>query len=357
MLCVLRQQSGSRLRQQLQLPIHRTFATQFVPPAALQEGRNAPPPPKPKPGSPNFYTGRATYHDQLNTVESAITSTRQALTTLQLLPLPKFARDALPPLQPVWMTQDTLGSALQTRLSTSRYRRFTHLLNQLDDYRRIADSAGCYELAGKVQNILALFERDNKLAVLNRGKRKPVKFDEYGRSYTIGRRKESAARVWVIPVQSSKPLPSPASATSSELAPAPTLTQSEATADLTPSEPISLTTKPAEPVTVTATNIIINNAPLSQYFPLQSDRERIVRPFKISGLTGAYNVFAIVRGGGTTGQSGAVSLGIAKALAAHVPEIEALLRRAKLMRRDPRMVERKKTGRPGARAAYTWVKR
>lgn len=58
-----------------------------------------------------------------------------------------------------------------------------------------------------------------------------------------------------------------------------------------------------------------------------ADRERIIRPFKIAGLIGAYNVFAIVRGGGTTGQSGAVSLGIAKALVAHAPEVEPLLRK------------------------------
>lgn len=61
--------------------------------------------------------------------------------------------------------------------------------------------------------------------------------------------------------------------------------------------------------------------------PLPVDRERVVRPFKIAGLVGAFNVFALVRGGGTTGQSGAISLGIAKALAAHVPDIEVLLRK------------------------------
>ena len=61
--------------------------------------------------------------------------------------------------------------------------------------------------------------------------------------------------------------------------------------------------------------------------PLPIDRERIIRPFKIAGLIGAYNVFAIVRGGGTTGQSGAISLAIAKGLAAHVPDVEALLRK------------------------------
>ena len=61
--------------------------------------------------------------------------------------------------------------------------------------------------------------------------------------------------------------------------------------------------------------------------PLPADRERVVRPFKIAGLLGAFNVFSLVRGGGTTGQSGAICLGIAKGLAAHVPDVEVLLRR------------------------------
>lgn len=96
-----------------------------------------------------------------------------------------------------------------------------------------------------------------------------------------------------------------------------------------------------------------------------------MRSFKLTGLVGAYNVFAIVRGGGTTGQSGAVALGIAKGLAAHAPEVQGLLKKgpyfvafliiihahllliAKLLRRDPRMVERKKTGRRKARKAVS----
>lgn len=68
-------------------------------------------------------------------------------------------------------------------------------------------------------------------------------------------------------------------------------------------------------------------------------------------------MFIIVRGGGTTGQSGAIAHGIAKGVFAHDPETGTVLKRAKLLRRDPRMVERKKTGLAKARKAYTWVKR
>ena len=56
-----------------------------------------------------------------------------------------------------------------------------------------------------------------------------------------------------------------------------------------------------------------------------------MRPFRIAGLLGAYNVFAIVRGGGSTGQSGALTLAIAKALAAHAPDVEPLLRKGALV--------------------------
>lgn len=67
---------------------------------------------------------------------------------------------------------------------------------------------------------------------------------------------------------------------------------------------------------------------LNEFFsPMVVDRERVIRPFKVTGLLGAYNVFAIVRGGGTTGQSGAVTLGVAKGLAAHLPEVEPILRK------------------------------
>jgi len=82
-----------------------------------------------------------------------------------------------------------------------------------------------------------------------------------------------------------------------------------------------------------------------------------VRPLKVAGVLGAYNVFALVRGGGMSGQSGAVALGVARALV-HLEEgVEGVLRKAKLLRRDPRMVERKKTGLAKARKRYAWVRR
>ena len=331
-----------------------TTATPYVPPASLEhvDPRPRRPRMKVKPESPTFFTGRAGYYDSIDSLENAIHHSQRALKNLHLLPLPAFAKEALPPLQTVWKSKEDMSGLLSAKLTTSRYRRVTGLLSQLNDHRRIADVGGYSELSSGLSTVLEMFERDNKAAVLARGVRRPVKFDEYGRSYTLGKRKESAARVWIIPVkQQTAPKPAEASPTST---------------DFDARDPISITPdKAAAPVTTT--EIIINGMPLSKYFPLPADRERIVRPFKLTGLLGAYNVFAIVRGGGTTGQSGAVAHGIAKGLAAHVPDVELILRRcaylpfhirtscflttasAKLSRRDPRMVERKKTGLAKAR--------
>ncbi|KAI0775655.1 ribosomal protein S5 domain 2-like protein [Trametes elegans] len=332
----------------------RTYATAaYVPPASVEGMQPARiPKPKPKPESPTFYTGRPTYYDQLLALETAAKQTRAALQALQLLPLPRFAQENLPHLRPVWMNKVDLSELMEAQLTTSRYRRFIAQLNQLNEYRRLAEVAGHGPLAERIQSVLDMFERDNKEAILARGKRKPVKFDEFGRSYTVGRRKESAARVWVIPVQ---PSAEEQAASSSAEGQAQNLPKVSATGiEGFTSGPLSMS--PA-PIKVPTTNILVNNIPLAEYFPHLTDRERIVRPFRIAGLLGAYNVFALVRGGGSTGQSGALALGIAKALAAHAPDVEPLLRKAKMLKRDPRMVERKKTGRAKARKAYTWVKR
>ena len=177
------------------------------------------------------------------------------------------------------------------KLSASRHRRLIHLLNQVNDYRRIAGTAGHEELKLGLDSVLSMFERPDKDTLL-RGARKPVTIDEQGRAYALGARKTSSARVWVI---------------SSE----------HATAAKT------LEVNPCPPVT----EILVNNKPLNEYFQVPVDRERIIRPFRLAGLLGAYNVFALVRGGGKSGPAGAVAHGIAKCLAAHVPDIELILRR------------------------------
>jgi small subunit ribosomal protein S9 len=82
-----------------------------------------------------------------------------------------------------------------------------------------------------------------------------------------------------------------------------------------------------------------------------------MRPFKVTNNLGSFNVKANVNGGGTTGQSGAIRLGIARALSEMNEENRPLLRKEELLTRDPRMVERKKSGQPGARKKFQFSKR
>ena len=245
----------------------RTYATAaYVPPASLEGLQRArPPPPKPKPESPTFYTGRSTYYDQLLALESATKHTRTALQALELLPLPKFARENLPPLRSLWKNKIDLAELMNANLTTSRYRRFLAQLNQLNEYRRLAEVAGHVDLAERVQRVLEVFERDNKEAILAHGKRKPVKFDEFGRSYTIGRRKESTARAWVIATQ---PPPGDTPASEDSVPPAPPAEDASSTS--VPAVGISgfssgpLSLAPA-PVKVSTTNVLVNNIPLAEY--------------------------------------------------------------------------------------------
>ena len=217
----------------------------------------------PHPESSNFYSGRSAYFDQTNVLEDALKHTRKALTTLSLLPLPAFARAALPPFQPVWKPQAQMGQAIGMRLKTSRYRKLTALLNQLDEHKRIAQAAGYNELAERIILVLALFERENKEAVLMRGRRKPVKFDDYGRSYTLGKRKESSARVWMIAV---KERPQEVGSASVDKATEELLALKQANPDLAASNvPIERPEDSVRAGDLPTTNILINNVPLIQY--------------------------------------------------------------------------------------------
>jgi small subunit ribosomal protein S9 len=82
-----------------------------------------------------------------------------------------------------------------------------------------------------------------------------------------------------------------------------------------------------------------------------------MEPLKRVNMTSNVDVHVNVRGGGTTGQAGAIVLGIARALSAYDPNLEAALRDGGFMTRDPRRVERKKYGQPGARRRFQFSKR
>ncbi len=101
----------------------------------------------------------------------------------------------------------------------------------------------------------------------------------------------------------------------------------------------------------------VNSRPLAEYFPRSTHQQRIEQPLKAVEMDGQFDIRVRVRGGGTTGQAGAVLLGLARALLKANPEYGAKLRELNLLSRDPRKVERKKYGQRGARRRFQFSKR
>jgi len=130
--------------------------------------------------------------------------------------------------------------------------------------------------------------------------------DEFGRAYGTGRRKVSVARVWVKPGTG---------------------------------------------------RITVNKKPFERYFARPVLQMLVAQPFKEASVVGHYDVTATVRGGGLSGQAGAVRHGIARALSVHLPELRFPLKRGGFLTRDSRVVERKKYGRRKARRRFQFSKR
>ncbi len=102
---------------------------------------------------------------------------------------------------------------------------------------------------------------------------------------------------------------------------------------------------------------VVNDRPLKEYFARDLDVMRLMEPLKITGMEGRFNVSVQVRGGGMTGQAGAVCLGLAQALLQVDPELRSLLRQRGLLTVDARVKERKKPGLKRARKAPQYTKR
>jgi len=103
--------------------------------------------------------------------------------------------------------------------------------------------------------------------------------------------------------------------------------------------------------------IIINKRSMDDYIKKESDRMLIQQPLELTETVGKYDISVNVRGGGISGQAGAIRHGISRTLVNINPEFRLSLKKAELMTRDPRMKERKKYGQPGARARYQYSKR
>ncbi|UUR08724.1 30S ribosomal protein S9 [Sphingomonas glaciei] len=130
--------------------------------------------------------------------------------------------------------------------------------------------------------------------------------DKYGRAYATGRRKDAVARVWLKPGSG---------------------------------------------------KIVVNGRDQEVYFARPTLRLVINQPFGITDRAGQYDIIATVKGGGLSGQAGAVLHGIAQALSRYEPILRTTVKRAGFLTRDPRVVERKKYGRAKARRSFQFSKR
>jgi small subunit ribosomal protein S9 len=103
--------------------------------------------------------------------------------------------------------------------------------------------------------------------------------------------------------------------------------------------------------------VTINGKGADQYFKREVLRMIMAQPFEACEVKGQYDIVATVRGGGLSGQAGAVRHGLARALTLANEGLRGALKKAGLLTRDARKVERKKYGRPGARKRFQFSKR
>ena len=110
-------------------------------------------------------------------------------------------------------------------------------------------------------------------------------------------------------------------------------------------------------VTFGSGKISVNGRTMEEYFRNVTWRNRAAEPMKFTETAGSVDVVATVKGGGVGGQSGAVRMGLSRALAKFNPELRAGLRKNGFLTRDSRMKERKKYGQKGARKRFQFSKR
>jgi small subunit ribosomal protein S9 len=110
-------------------------------------------------------------------------------------------------------------------------------------------------------------------------------------------------------------------------------------------------------MTLGSGKIDINGTSFEEYFPTVPLQNTILQPLQVVKLTNSYDLTVNATGGGATGQAGAVRLAISRALLQVDANLRGTLKAEGLLRRDPRMKERKKSGQPGARKRFQFSKR
>ena len=104
-------------------------------------------------------------------------------------------------------------------------------------------------------------------------------------------------------------------------------------------------------------NIYVNGKKMVEYFQKANLQIAIYRPLTVANRKNEYDVRCFVKGGGLTGQAGAIVHGLARAVVLHEPDLKTTLKKEKLTTRDSRAVERKKYGRKKARKSFQFSKR
>ncbi len=103
--------------------------------------------------------------------------------------------------------------------------------------------------------------------------------------------------------------------------------------------------------------VVVNRVDYHEYFRNKSHQRVIVQPLELTEMQDKFDVYVNVKGGGMTGQAGAIRLGLSRALLDYDVELRQTLKKAGLLTRDPRIKERKKYGQPGARKRFQFSKR
>jgi small subunit ribosomal protein S9 len=103
--------------------------------------------------------------------------------------------------------------------------------------------------------------------------------------------------------------------------------------------------------------MLVNHRPVDEYFERETSKMILRAPLVITETSETFDAYITVRGGGKSGQAGAIRHGLARALSKADPSFHSPLKKAGFLTRDARMVERKKYGRPGARKRFQFSKR
>jgi len=103
--------------------------------------------------------------------------------------------------------------------------------------------------------------------------------------------------------------------------------------------------------------IVVNQVDIQEYFKNKTQRMVVNQPLILTDTQDKFDIYVNVRGGGYSGQAGAVRLGISRALLVFDPELRRKVKKSGFLTRDPRIKERKKYGQPGARKRFQFSKR